>query len=88
MLEVSLDVPLVQNALELVLDNSDHLLPDVCIYEYEKSEVVVLFATTTTAYRLLLPHPEKIVKVRRSSDNNNRSTWFPAALVGKFALSV
>lgn len=63
LLEISLDVALAHNALELILDGSDALLPEVTIHEYEQSEVIILFATGSTAYRLVLPHPEKIMKV-------------------------
>lgn len=63
LLEVSLDVPLAHNALELELEGTDHLLPDVSIVEHRMANVMVLFCTNTTAYRLLLPHPEKIMTV-------------------------
>lgn len=63
LLEVSLDVALVHNALDLILEGDDHLLPDVTIRECRRTDVMVLFCTTSTAYRLVLPHPEKIVTV-------------------------
>lgn len=65
LLEVSLDVALAHNALDLVLDGTDHLLPDVTVHEEGQSDVIVLFSTTSTAYRLVLPHPEKIVAVSK-----------------------
>jgi hypothetical protein len=63
LLEISLDISLSQNALELVLDGADQLLPNVTICEHGRSDVMVLFATTSTAYRLVLPHPDKISRV-------------------------
>lgn len=67
LLEISLDVPLAHNALELVLGGADHLLSGATIHEHGQSEVMVLFTTTTTAYRLVLPHPEKISKVSKTT---------------------
>lgn len=57
-----MDKELAYNAVELVLESPD-LLPDVFIHEVGRSDVVVLFATTSTAYRLILPHPTRIHKV-------------------------
>ena len=67
LLEVSLDIQLVHNALQLDLEgvagSTPFLLPDVTVHEYDQSSVVVLFATSSAVYRLILPHPNNIVKV-------------------------
>ena len=67
LLEFSLDIQLVHNALQLDLEgvagSTPFLLPNVTIYEYDRSSVVVLFATSSAVYRLILPHPNNIVKV-------------------------
>ncbi len=63
LLELSLDVELAYNAVELVLESPD-LLPDVSIHEVEVCDVVVLFGTSTTVYRLTLPHPARIKQVQ------------------------
>ena len=66
-MEVSLDIQLVHNALQLDLEgvagSTPFLLPDVTVHEYDRSSVVVLFATNSAVYRLVLPHPNVIVKV-------------------------
>jgi len=62
LLELSLDTELAYNAVELVLESPD-LLPDVSIHEVEVCDVVVLFGTSTTVYRLTLPHPARIKQV-------------------------
>ena len=33
------------------------MLPDVCVQEVGSAHVVVLFATASTVFRLVLPHP-------------------------------
>ena len=66
LLEISLDIHLVHNALHLDFEGgpaSNTILPDVSIHEYDSSSVVVLFATSSAVYRLTLPHPTAIVKV-------------------------
>lgn len=63
LLELSFDLQLAHNALELVLDEGNYLLSDVFFHEYGESDLMVLFATATTAYRLLLPHPHRVAKV-------------------------
>ena len=63
LLEVSLDTNLSHNALNLVLRGVGPVLPDVCIQEVGSTHVVVLFATASTVFRLVLPHPEAIIKV-------------------------
>ena len=67
LLEVSLDIQLVHNALQLDLEgvagSTLFLLPAVTVHEYDRSSVVVLFATNSAVYRLILPHPNVIVKV-------------------------
>ena len=67
LLEVSLDIHLVHNALQLDLEggagSTPLLLPDITIHEYDSSSVVVLFATSSAVYRLILPHPAAVVKV-------------------------
>lgn len=60
---MSLDVNLVYNALELVLEQSDRILLNVTTHEHGISDVIIMFSTTTTAYRLVMPHPERIAKV-------------------------
>ena len=66
-MEVSLDIQLVHNALQLDLEGvagfTPFLLPDVTIHEYDRSSVVVLFATSSAVYKLMLAHPNTIVKV-------------------------
>ncbi len=64
---MSLDVGLAHNALELVLEEGNYLISDVFFHEYNQSDLMVLFATASTAYRLVLPHPEKVAKVRHSN---------------------
>ena len=62
--EVSLDIHLVHNALQLDFEGgSSSLLPNVSVHEYDTSSVVVLFATSSAVYRLMLPHPAAVVKV-------------------------
>ena len=65
LLEVSLDIQLVHNALQLDLEgvagSTPFLLPDITVHD--RSSVVVLFATSSAVYRLTLPHPNNIVKV-------------------------
>ena len=66
LLEVSLDIHLIHNALQLDLEGgpaSNSLLPDVSVYEYGSSSVVVLIATGAAVYRLTLPHPAAVLKV-------------------------
>jgi len=63
LLEVSLDTDLAHNALKLVLKGPGTLLPDVSILELGNTQVVVLFATASTVFRLMLPHPEAVIKV-------------------------
>ena len=63
LLEVSLDTNLSHNALKLVLRGLGSVLPQVCIQEVGSAHVVVLFATASTVFRLVLPHPEAIIKV-------------------------
>lgn len=63
LLEVSLDTDLAHNALKLVLKGPGTLLPDVSILELGSTHVVVLFATASTVFRLMLPHPETVIKV-------------------------
>ena len=61
--EVSLDISLSHNALKLVLRGLGSVLPDLCIQEVGSAHVAVLFATASTVFRLVLPHPEAIIKV-------------------------
>ena len=63
LLEVSLDTNLSHNALKLVLRGVGPVLPDICVQEVGSTHVVVLFATASTVFRLVLPHPEAIIKV-------------------------
>lgn len=64
LLEVSLDINLARNALELEVEGSAELIPDVCVHESEdESMVIVMFATTSAVYRLVLHHPELVMKV-------------------------
>ena len=63
LLELSLDLNLVGNALRLVLEPSSVAFLGADIAEVNSSSVVVMFSTTLAAYRLVLPHPEVIAKV-------------------------
>ena len=63
LLEVSLDTNLSHNALKLLLKGVGPVLPDVSVQEVGSAHVVVLFATASTVFRLILPHPEAIIKV-------------------------
>ena len=63
LLEVSLDTSLAHHAVRLDLTDAGPLVPEVCIQELGQSDVAIMFATTTTVHRLLLPHPEAILKV-------------------------
>ena len=65
LLEISLDTNLSHNALKLVLRGVGPVLPDVSVQEVGSAHVVVLFATASTVFRLILPHPEAIIKVDR-----------------------
>ena len=60
LLEVSLDCSLVQCALHLEIQDGSNVLPDVTVQEVEGSSVAVLFATSSSVFRLLLPHPDKV----------------------------
>ena len=66
-MEFSLDIQLVHKALQLEIEgvagSTPFLLPDITVHEYNRSSVVVLFATSSAVYRLILPHPSNIVKV-------------------------
>ena len=42
---------LVHNALELVLEGGNYLLSDVFFHQYGQSDVMVLFATATAAWK-------------------------------------
>ena len=64
LLEVSLDCSLANAALHIEVRDRSTVLPDVTVQEIEGSSVVVLFATSSCVFRLLLPHPETINKVR------------------------
>ena len=83
LLEVSLDIQLVHNALQLDLEgvagSTPFLLPDVTVHEYNCSSVVVLFATSLAVYRLTLPHPNNIFKV----SIYNEGTWPSSAVCYK-----
>ena len=63
LLEISLDTNFSHNALKLVLRGVGSVLPQVCIQEFGSAHVVVLFATASTVFRLVLSHPEAIIKV-------------------------
>ena len=63
LLELSLDTNLSHNALKLVPRGAGPVLPDICVQEVGSAHVVVLFATASTVFRLVLPHPEAIIKV-------------------------
>ena len=63
LLEVSLDCSLACAALHLEVRDGSTVLPDMCVQELECSSVAVLFATSSSVFRLLLPHPEAISKV-------------------------
>ena len=63
LLELSLDVGLTHAALRLDVKDGSVLLPGVNVQEVDGSSAVVLFATTSAAFRLVLPHPEIISKV-------------------------
>ena len=60
-----MDTSLVHNALKLLLTDGGPLLPSVSIHELGASNVVVLFATSSAVFRLVLPHPEAVLKVRQ-----------------------
>lgn len=64
LLEVSLDTSLAYNALRLDMSDAGPLVPEVCIQELGQNHVAVMFATATTVHRLVLPHPEAVLKVR------------------------
>ena len=42
---------LVHNALELVVEGGNYLLSDVFFHQYGQSDVMVLFATATAAWK-------------------------------------
>ena len=63
LLEVSLDISLACNALRLDMADAGPLVPEVCVQELGQNHVVVMFATATTVHRLVLPHPEAVLKV-------------------------
>ncbi len=58
-----MDFDLVSNALRLVFESSSVTFLGANVGEVDGSSVVVSFATTLAAYRLVLPHPEVITKV-------------------------
>ena len=62
LLEVSLDTSLAYNALRLDMSDAGPLVPEVCIQELGQNHVAVMFATATTVHRLVLPHPEAVLK--------------------------
>ena len=63
LVELSWDRDLANNALRLCMSPEyGPLLSNLNIYELA-SHVVILFTTVTTVFRLVLPHPETIVKV-------------------------
>ena len=64
-IELSLDSNLACNALRVLISREcGPLVGGVDIVELA-SHVVILFATATSVHRLVLPHPEAIVKVCR-----------------------
>ena len=64
LLELSLDINLARNALVLEMEGAAELIPNVCVHESrDQSMVVVLFASCSAVYRLVLPHPAHIMKV-------------------------
>ena len=63
LLEISLNCNLAQFALHLKFQDGSSVLPDVIVQEVEDSSVAVLFATSSSVFRLLLPHPATINKV-------------------------
>ena len=64
LLEISLDCSLAHAALQLEVKDGSTLLPNVTVQELEGSSVAILFATSSCAFRLLLPHPDAISKVK------------------------
>ena len=58
-----LDINHSYHALKLVLRGVGPVLPDISVQEVGSAHVVVLFATASTVFRLVLPHPEAIIKV-------------------------
>ncbi len=58
-----MDFDLVSNALRLVFESSSVTFLGASIAEVDSSSVIVTFATTVAAYRMVLPHPEVIIKV-------------------------
>ena len=63
LLEMSLDCSLAHAALRLEVRDGSTILPDMSVQELECSSVAVLFATSSSVFRLLLPHPDAISKV-------------------------
>jgi hypothetical protein len=62
LLEMSLDCSLAHAALCLEMRDGSSLLPTVTVQEISGSSVTVLFATTSSVFRLSLPHPDSISK--------------------------
>jgi len=67
LLELSLDTDLVGNALQLKLDSSVVDFLGAEVHELGNEQVIVVFSTALVAYRLVLPHPEAIARVRTCS---------------------
>ena len=62
--ELSLDVDLANSALRVHIPKGcGPVVPRVCMVELASS-VVIMFATVTSVFRLILPHPDTVVKVR------------------------
>ena len=62
-IELSLDINLACNALRVLISKEcGPLVGGVNIVELA-SHVIILFATATSVHRMVLPHPEAIVKV-------------------------
>ena len=60
LLEVSLDCSLAQCALHLEIQDGSNVLSDVAVQEVEGNSIAILFATSSSVFRLLLPHPDKV----------------------------
>ncbi|XP_043938685.1 nuclear pore complex protein Nup160 [Protopterus annectens] len=61
LLEVSLDVHLLYNAIQLKVVNCNILPGGVRIYETQNN-VIILFVTNQTVHRLVLPHPFRMYR--------------------------
>ena len=63
--ELSLDVDLANPGLRIHIPKGcGPVVPRVSVVEHA-SYVVIMFATVTSVFRLALPHPESIAKVRK-----------------------